>query len=114
MSICFADCAIYSIKLSSSSLNHRSLRVRWYEAWSVALNRRGLWGGGGIDDEVVGGRLHRTVASTVQWKGPNLGPDVGYRGLFVVAGRDPQCLILDLFKFIHMGGRFFVNDMGAA
>ena len=31
---------------------------------------------------MVGGRLHRTVASTVQWKGPNLGSDVGYRGLF--------------------------------
>ena len=88
--------------LVSSSLNHRSLRGRWYEAWSVALSRRGLRGG--VDDEVVGGRLHRTVPSTVQWKGPNLGSDVGYRGFFVVAGRDPQCLILNHFKFIHMGG----------
>ena len=96
--------------LVSSSLNHRSLRVRWYEVWSVALSRRGLRRG--VDDVVVGGRLHRTVASTVQWKGPNLGSDVGYRGLFVVTGRDPQCLILDHFKFIHMGGAPFCEPYG--
>ena len=65
----------------------------------------------------VGGRLHRTVATTVLGAPSGEGPksEVGHRGLLMAAGLDPLSL-MDHFKFIHVDWTrtFFCERNGAA
>ena len=83
--------------------------MRWYEAWRVALRRRGSGGG---DDQVTGVQglegasvelltTHFQVRS--QWVGPRLCSEVGRRGLLMASGRDPQDLVPNHLKLVQVG-----------